>query len=63
MILDSGGGLSPTITKTAWKILSKTERKIQFLGYQDQGVPKTCLVVNAVTKADPKDYEKPVIFL
>ena len=27
MIIDSGGGLSPTITKTAWKILSRTERK------------------------------------
>ena len=56
MIIDSGGGLSPTITKTAWKILSRTERKIQFLGYQDQGKPKTCPVVNAVTKAYPRDY-------
>ena len=37
MVIDSGGGLSPTITKTAWKILSRTERKVQFLGYQDQG--------------------------
>ena len=63
MIIDTGGGLSPTITKTAWKILSRTERKIQFLGYQDQGKPKTCPVVNAVTKAYPKDYQKPIILL
>ena len=52
-IIDSGGGLSPTITKMAWKILSRTERKIQFLGFQDQGIPKICQVVNAVTKANP----------
>ena len=49
MVIDLGDALSPTITKTAWKILSRTERKVQFLGYQDQGVPKTCPVVNAVT--------------
>ena len=30
ILIDSGGGLPPTITKTAWKILSRTERKVQF---------------------------------
>ena len=36
---------------------------MQFLGYQDQGVPKTCSVVNAVTKAQPRNYDKPIILL
>ena len=63
MVIDSGGGLSPAITATAWNIISRTERKIQFLGYQDQGDPKTCPVVNAVTKAHPRGYDKPIILL
>ena len=63
MVIDSGGGFSPTITKTAWKIVSRTERQVQFLGYQDQGVPKTCSVVNAVTKAQTRNYDKPIILL
>ena len=54
MVIDSGGGSSPTITKTAWTIISRTERQIQFLGYQDQGAPKICSVVNTVTKAKTK---------
>ena len=33
MVISTGGGLWPTITKRAWKILSRTERKVQFLGY------------------------------
>ena len=50
-------GDSLTITETAWKIVSRTERQVQFLGYQDQGDPKTCPVVNAVTKAYPRGYD------
>ena len=50
MVIDSGGGFSPTITETAWKIVSRTERQVQFLGYQDQCDPKICPVVNAMTK-------------
>ena len=30
MVIDSGDGLTPTITKTAWKILLRTKRKVQF---------------------------------
>ena len=54
MVIDSGGGLSSTITEVAQKVLSRTEKKVQFLGYQDQGDPKACQVVNIVTKAHLK---------
>ena len=56
MIIDSGGGLSPTITKIAWKILSRTERKKSIPRISRSRCPKTCPVVNAVTKAYPRDY-------
>ena len=62
LIIDTGGGIQPTITKNAWKITNTYNIKISLSGYQSQEQPKECQVVNAVTKVLIPGREDPVIF-
>ena len=62
LIIDTGGGVHPTITKNAWKITYRHNSTISMSGYQSKGPPIKCDVVNAVTKVTIAGREEPVIF-
>jgi hypothetical protein len=62
LILDTGGGINPTITNNAWKITYKYNDTISMTGYQSQQPPIECAVVNAVTKVQIPGRMDPVIF-
>ena len=61
LVMDTGGGRNGTITKRAWRIEHYTNHCTAMLGYQDQGPPKICPVVNAITKARIPGREEPVL--
>ena len=49
LILDTGGGESNTITVRAWDIVGDTGERSLISGYQNQGDPKSCRIVNGIT--------------
>jgi hypothetical protein len=50
LIIDTGGGVTPTITKNAWKVTHTYNVTMSMLGYQSKEPPQECKVVNAITK-------------
>jgi hypothetical protein len=62
LIIDTGGGTSPTITSNAWKVTHRYNTSISITGYQSKDPPINCAVVNAVTKAFIPGRMDPVIF-
>ena len=62
LIIDTGGGIQPTITQNAWKITHRYNTRISITGYQSKNPPQECDVVNAVTKVQIPGREEPVIF-
>jgi hypothetical protein len=62
LIIDTGGGIQPTITTNAWRVTHKYNATISLSGYQSQEPPIQCPVVNAVTKATIPGRDEPVIF-
>ena len=50
LILDSGGGWDPTVTKRAWHIHSRLGPTTLIQGYQSDGPPKELETVHAITK-------------
>ena len=61
LIFDTGGGRNATVTKSAWKILQRTNHRTAMHGYQDKGPPKICPIVNAVTKAFIPKSDVPIL--
>ena len=62
LIVDTGGGTQPTITKRAWKVMFRHNTMISMQGYQSKASPQICAVVNATTKVTIPGREDPVIF-
>jgi hypothetical protein len=62
LIIDTGGGVNPTITKNAWKITHRYNIIMSMSGYQSKDPPQECAVVNAVTKATIPGRMEPVLF-
>ena len=60
LIIDTGGGMKPTITAKAWRITHKYN--ITMSSYQSKAPPQECIVVNAITKAQLPGRTDPVIF-
>ena len=50
------------MTKSAWKVLERTNHRTAMQGYQDKGPPKICPIVNAVTKVTIPGRDLPVLF-
>ena len=50
LILDSGGGCIPTITRKAWYITTTHSSQSSISGYQSTDPPRLCPIVNAITK-------------
>ena len=63
LIIDTGGGKLGTITKRAWHILAVHGAQSSISGYPNQGPPKTCPIVNAITKVTFPDWDDPVLFI
>lgn len=63
LILDTGGGKNATVTSRAWHVLARTNHTMELSGYQDQGNPKQCSVVNAITKVTIPGRQVPVLFV
>jgi transposase InsO family protein len=61
LILDSGGGKRPTITKRGFRVLAHTGRETLLSGYQEDGPPKLCPVVHGVTKAHIVGRDRPFL--
>jgi hypothetical protein len=62
LIIDTGGGVTPTITANAWKEKHTYNVTLSMLGYQSKEPPQECKVVNAITKVTIPGREEPVIF-
>ena len=62
LIIDTGGGVQPTVTKSAWKITHRYNHTVSITGYQSAGPPVKCPVVNAITRAIIPGRYEPVIF-
>jgi hypothetical protein len=62
LIVDTGGGTSPTIMSNAWKVTHCYNTSMSIFGYQSKDPPINCAVVNAVTKAFIPGRMDPVIF-
>ena len=62
LIIDTGGGITPTITANAWKITHRYNITMSMSGYQSKAPPQECVVVNAITKVQLPGREDPVIF-
>jgi hypothetical protein len=62
LIIDTGGGVTPTITANAWKVTHTYNVTMSMLGYQSKEPPQECKVVNAITKVTIPGREEPVIF-
>jgi hypothetical protein len=62
LIMDTGGGVNPTITANAWKVTHKYNVTMSMSGYQSKDPPLECSVVNAVTKVQIPGRMDPVIF-
>ena len=64
LIMDSGGGSIPTVTKRAFHISDVWHgRKSKLGGYQDKTEPVSRNIVNAVTKAHIHGLEQPVLLV
>jgi hypothetical protein len=62
LIMDTGGGVTPTITANAWKVTYKCNVTMSMSGYQSKEPPVECAVVNAVTKVQIPGRMDQVIF-
>jgi hypothetical protein len=62
LIIDTGGGVTPTITANAWKVTHTYNVTMSMMGYQSKELPQECKVVNAITKVTIPGREEPVIF-
>jgi hypothetical protein len=62
LIMDTGGGVTPTITANAWKVTHGYNVTMSMLGYQSKAPPQECWVVNEITKVNIPGREDPVIF-
>jgi hypothetical protein len=62
LIIDTGGGVTPTITANAWKATHRYNVTMSMLGYQSKAPPQECQVVNAISKVNIPGREDPVIF-
>jgi hypothetical protein len=62
LIIDTGGGVTPTNTANAWKVTHTYNVTMSMLGYQSKEPPQECKVVNAITKVTIPGREEPVIF-
>ena len=62
LIVDTGGGVQPTVTTQAWTITHRYNTKISIEGYQSKAPPQECTVVNAVTKVTIPGKTDPVLF-
>jgi hypothetical protein len=62
LIIDTGGGVTPTITANAWKVTHRYNVTMSMLGCQSKAPPQECRVVNAITKVNIPGREDPVIF-
>jgi hypothetical protein len=62
LIIDTGGGVTPTITANAWKVTHTYNVTMSMLGYQSKEPPQECKVVNAITKVTIPGREEAVIF-
>jgi hypothetical protein len=60
LIIDTGGGVTPTITANAWKVTHTYNVTMSMLGYQSEEPPQECKVVNAITKVTIPGQEEPV---
>ena len=60
MVIDSGGGQTCTVIKSAWRITHITNHCTALSGYQDKNT-QVCPMVNAVTKAHIKGKDEPVL--
>jgi hypothetical protein len=62
LIIDTGEGVTSTITANAWKVTHRSNVAMSMLGYQSKAPPQECRVVNAITKVNITGREDPVIF-
>eukprot|EP00957_Ditylum_brightwellii_P171080 13023955-Ditylum_brightwellii.AAC.1 len=62
LIVGTGGGRNSTITKRAWHIFKRTNRKHIIKGYGDNE-GKLCSIVNAAKKAWINERDEPVILI
>ena len=62
LIIDTGGGLTPTITANAWRVTHRYNVTMSMSGYQSKAPPQECAVVNAITKVQLPGRDEPVIF-
>jgi hypothetical protein len=62
LIIDTGGGVTPTITANAWKVTHTYNVTMSMLGYNSKEPLQECKVVNAITKVTIPGQEEPVIF-
>jgi hypothetical protein len=62
LIIDTGGGVTPTITANAWKVTHTYNVTMSMLGYQSKDSPQESKVVNAMTKVTIPGREEQVIF-
>ena len=63
LLMDSGGGRIPTITKRAWYITSTHSHQSSISGYQSTSPPRLCPIVNAITKVQIPGRDLPVLFI
>lgn len=63
LILDSGGGQLPTITRRAWYIQAIHAEQSAITGYQSQSGPLLCPIVNGITKAKINNRDQPVLLI
>ena len=62
LIIDTGGGITPTITANAWRITHRYNITMSMSGYQSKAPPQECIVVNAITKVKIPGRDEPMIF-
>ena len=63
LILDTGGGRIPTITRRTWFILDRHAEQSAISGYQNHGDPTICPIVNGITKVHLPNRDQPILFL
>ena len=63
LILDTGGGRIPTITRQAWYITDTHADQSAISGYQSSDPPKICPIVNGITKVHLPNRDVPVLFI
>ena len=63
LILDTGGGRLPTITRRAWFILDTHAKQSAISGYQNHGDPTICPIVNGIPKVHLSNRDVPILFI